>query len=129
MNKKIAFTSLAFAAALFAAPAPASAHGDEAKEGKAAADTVTGEVIDINCYMGHDGKGKDHMQCAKQCIKKGLPVGLLTEKGDIYLAVAEGHKSANDMLADKAAQTVSVVGEVSEKSGTKMITIHQILKK
>jgi hypothetical protein len=129
MKNKITFTSLAFAAALFAAPTAVSAHGDEAHEGKAAADTVTGEVIDINCYMAHDGKGKDHMQCAKQCIKKGLPVGLLTEKGDVYLAVAEGHKKANDMLADKAAQTVTVVGEVSEKSGNKMITIHEILRK
>ena len=95
----------------------------------AAKDTLTGEVIDLACFMAHDGQGKDHMKCAKQCIQKGLPVGLLTEKGEVYLAVGENHKKANEMLADKAAQTITVVGKVTEKAGSKMITIHEIVKK
>jgi hypothetical protein len=128
LKKSHALTlALALAAAL-AAPRPARADDDHAKKA-AAKDTVTGEVVDLACYMGHDAKGKDHMQCAKTCINKGLPVGLLTEKGDVYLAVGENHKKANDLLADKAGQTVTVVGEVAEKGGSRMVTIHEIVKR
>lgn len=129
MKTILSLSSLTLSAALFGLPTLATAHGHDEHEGKAAADTVTGEVVDLACFMAHDGKGKDHMKCAKQCIQKGLPVGILTEKGDLYLAVAENHKKANDLLADQAAKTITVVGEVSEKSGSKMITIHEILKK
>ena len=120
--------SLALAASLAGAlPTRADEHADH--HAKAAKDTVTGEVIDLACFMAHDGQGKDHAKCAKTCINKGLPVGLLTEKGEVYMAVAEGHKKANDLLADKAAETITVVGEVSEKAGAKLVTIHEVLKK
>lgn len=128
MKKSHAWTLALAVAASMAMPRLARADEDHAKKA-AAKDTVTGEVVDLACYMGHDAKGKDHQQCAKTCIQKGLPVGLLTEKGDIYLAVGENHKKANDMLADKASQTITVVGDVSEKGGTKMVTIHEIVKK
>jgi hypothetical protein len=120
---------LVMAGCLAFLPASVRANDHENHEGKAAKDTVTGEVVDLACYMGHDSRGKDHMKCAKQCIQKGLPVGILTEKGELYMAVGENHKKANEMLADKAAQTITVVGSVSEKSGAKMIAIHEVLKK
>ena len=130
MKNSHAWTLALVVAAAMAMPRLARADDDHDHAKKSAAkDTVTGEVVDLACYMGHDAKGKDHQQCAKTCIQKGLPVGLLTEKGDIYLAIGENHKKANDMLADKASQTITVVGEVSEKGGTKMVAIHEIVKR
>ncbi len=122
MKRIFAFSTLA-TALLIGVPALADEHK------AAASDTLTGEVVDLNCYLGHGGMGKDHAKCAKQCIKKGLPVGLLTEKGEIYLAVGPDHNKANDLLVEKASETVTVVGEVSEKSGMKLIAVHEILKK
>jgi hypothetical protein len=129
MKYRNSLSLLAIAGTMAMLPATVRAHGDEKHEGKAAKDTLTGEVVDLACFMAHDGQGKDHMKCAKQCIQKGLPVGILTDKGEVYLAVGENHKNANEMLADKAAQSVTVVGDISEKAGTKMITIHELLKK
>lgn len=129
MKYRKSFSLLALAVIMAWLPATVRAHGDDKREGKAAKDTLTGEVVDLACFMSHDGQGKDHMKCAKQCIQKGLPVGILTEKGEVYLAVGENHKKANEMLADKAALNVTVVGAVSEKAGTKMITIHELLDK
>ncbi|MBI3088603.1 MAG: hypothetical protein HYY91_06965, partial [Candidatus Omnitrophica bacterium] len=40
--------------------------------------TLTGEVVDVFCYLSHpkDGIGKGHAGCAKKCIKSGLPVAI-----------------------------------------------------
>ena len=41
-------------------------------------DTLTGEVVDVFCYLDHgaEGLGKKHASCAKKCIKNGLPVAI-----------------------------------------------------
>lgn len=87
---------------------------------KAATQTIKGEVVDLMCYLDHGAKGEKHKGCATKCIKGGGPVGLLTEDDKLYLVVGD-HAPANDLLADKAAQTVTLKGKVVEKNGMKMI--------
>ena len=81
--------------------------------------SVTGEVVDLMCYLDHGAKGDKHKGCAEKCIKSGGPVGLLSGD-DLYLVIGD-HKPMNDELASKAAQTVTVKGKVVEKNGMKMI--------
>src|SRR6516165_2873179 len=38
--------------------------------------TVTGEVLDMTCYIAHNLSGVEHAKCAKECIKRGLPAGI-----------------------------------------------------
>src|SRR5262245_2232547 len=72
-------TVLAFLTALGAATAPAGS----------AAETVTGQVIDLACYMldsrntvpTHTGRG---YACAQACAKEGFQVGLLTSDGHVF---------------------------------------------
>lgn len=86
--------------------------------------TVKGEVIDIKCYssgMG-GGRGEEHQDCAIQCIKGGLPVGLLDEKGAVYVLVPKkGMKGGNEALAEHAAHTVTFKGTLQEKGGMKVL--------
>ncbi|TMQ65760.1 MAG: hypothetical protein E6K77_02070 [Candidatus Eisenbacteria bacterium] len=49
------------------------------------ATTVTGEVVDTGCYLGHASKGASHASCATMCIDQGMPMGVLTQKGVLYL--------------------------------------------
>ena len=68
-------------AGLLAAAGLVFAHGDEEHEGHdghadAATVTVTGEVLDMACYIDHGATGAKHAECAKTCIESGLPVGL-----------------------------------------------------
>ena len=87
--------------------------------------TVTGEVIDVKCYiqgmMG--GMGEDHKQCATDCIKGGLPVGILDEKSEkVYLVVPKaGMKGANEELLPFVAQKVKMTGTFAEKGGQKIL--------
>ncbi len=110
----------------------ASFASDGGHEGhKSAMQTVTGEVMDLTCYMAHpeNGKGKDHAGCAKKCIQKGMPVGILTSDGKLYVAGDANHKAPNDMLAEHAGKTVTAMGEVKEMNGVKMLLIKKLVSK
>ena len=90
--------------------------------------TITGEVVDLMCYLDHGAKGEKHKGCAEKCIKSGGPVGLLTADDQLYLVIGE-HKPMNDELAAKAAQKVTLTGKVVERHGMKMIENAQIAEK
>jgi hypothetical protein len=89
--------------------------------------SITGEVVDLMCYLDHGAKGEKHQGCAEKCIKSGGPVGLLTDDNQLYLVIGE-HKPMNDELASKAAQKVTLKGKVVERNGMKMIANAQIEK-
>ncbi len=82
--------------------------------------TITGEVVDLMCYLDHGARGEKHKSCAEKCIKSGGPVGLLTSDGQLYLVIGE-HKPMNKELAAKAADTITLKGKVVERNGMKMI--------
>lgn len=78
--------------------------------------TVTGVLIDSKCYsMSATNKGQDHdtpkgkmANCAAACAKMGLPVAVLTDKGDVYVLVAPSLNFA-DHMAREARVTGTVV--------------------
>jgi hypothetical protein len=116
---KSAVVSLAFSAVL-ALPSQNFA----AEESAGSTQTITGEVVDLMCYLDHGAKGEKHKGCAEKCIASGGPVGILS--GDqVYLIVGE-HAPMNKELASKAAQTVTVKGKVVERSGMKLIENAQL---
>lgn len=88
--------------------------------------SVTGEVVDLMCYLDHGAKGEKHQGCAEKCIKSGGPVGLLSGE-DLYLVIGD-HKPMNEELAPKAGQTITLKGKVVEKHGMKMIENAEIEK-
>jgi hypothetical protein len=92
----------------------------------AATKSITGEIVDLMCYVDHGAKGEKHKGCAEKCIKSGGPVGLLSGD-DLYLVIGD-HKPMNEELAAKAAQTVTLKGKVVEKNGMKMIENAEIEK-
>lgn len=90
--------------------------------------TVTGEVVDLACYLGHGASGAGHRDCAQKCISSGLPVGI--KSGDtLYLAVGSEHGTANAALASLAAQQVTVEGEVTERDGVHLIALKKVIAK
>jgi hypothetical protein len=112
------------AAALFAA-SPVMAHeGHEhgQKDELASGETkkITGEVIDMGCYIDHNATGEKHTDCAKKCITSGLPVGLKADDGKIYLLIGE-HKPLNSELAQYAAKKITIEGKITSRDGVNMI--------
>jgi hypothetical protein len=96
--------------------------------------TVTGEVVDMQCYIsGAMGKatGPEHKECATNCAKGGIPIGILEEKtGNLVFAgqTKNAMKGANEMLIDLIAERVTVTGRMVEKGGVKLLLISKVLK-
>lgn len=89
--------------------------------------SVTGEVVDLMCYLDHGAKGEAHSGCAKKCIESGGPVGLLTKDDQLYLVIGE-HKPMNHQLAGHAGKSITVKGKVVERNGVRMIENAEIEK-
>jgi hypothetical protein len=112
---------------------PVSAHEhehgekhDEAAEANTV--TVTGEVLDMACYLDHGATGAKHADCAKTCIESGLPVGIKGSDGKTYLLIGD-HKPMNKELAQHAAKTITVRGKAVSRDGFNMIENAEIVSK
>ena len=94
----------------------------EGSHGKTDSFKVTGEILDLACYLSSGAKGASHASCAKTCIKGGLPVGIKSDSDSkLYLIIGD-HQSLNDKLASVAAETVTIEGKLVMRDGLSMIT-------
>src|SRR2546428_13021171 len=78
-------------------------HGKE-KSDAAAEKSVTGEIVDMMCYVDHNAVGESHGQsCGAKCIKNGGPVGIVSDR-KAELVVGE-HKPIKDQHAEYRGKT------------------------
>jgi hypothetical protein len=123
---KLAVT-LAFTAGLAASPlALADEHAKESLDASATKE-VTGEIVDMMCYVDHNAMGEKHANCGEKCIKNGGPVGIVSE-GKAILVVG-AHKPMNDELAPLAGKTVTLKGKMASNGGVVMLENAEIVKK
>ena len=89
---------------------------------------VTGEVLDMTCYIAFNLSGPDHAKCARICIRNGLPAGIKTQDGKVYLLTGEPGHSVNAELADYAAQVVTIKGKQTVRDGFAQLQVEEIRK-
>jgi len=89
---------------------------------------VTGEVLDMTCYIASNLSGPNHAECAKVCIKNGEPAGIKTQDGKVYLLTGEPGQSINAKLAEYAAQVVTIKGRQSVRDGFAQLQVEEIRK-
>ncbi|HEY3177164.1 MAG TPA: hypothetical protein VGK94_15530 [Candidatus Polarisedimenticolia bacterium] len=86
--------------------------------------TVKGEVVDLWCYLEDGSHGPEHKACTTECAKAGNPIGIVDDKGNIYVVMGmKDHRAGRDVLADKMAQTVTVTGTLVKKGGTQVLYV------
>ena len=122
---KIAVAAVFIAALTFSPLAVAQhEHGGDTASSK----EVTGEVVDMMCYIDHNAVGEKHGQsCGAKCVKNGGPVGIVSD-GKAYLVVGE-HKPMNDQLAEYCGKTITLKGKMAERGGIAMLENAEIVKK
>ena len=79
--------------------------------------SLTGELIDTQCWFTHNGEGKDHAACAVKCAKGGQDLAFLdTRTGEIHSLIASGHgKNPNEGLYDHVGVPVQVRGTLYKR--------------
>jgi hypothetical protein len=88
-------------------------------------DKITGEVIDITCYVGHEGKGEKHAACATKCLSAGMPAGIVSA-GKLYVVTMKDHSAPNAKLAAWAGKEVTAMGSIIEKDGARIFEIDSV---
>jgi hypothetical protein len=80
--------------------------------------SITGEIVDTGCYLGSGERGAKHVSCATKCIANGMPMGLLTADGTLYLlTLNHDNPDPYNQLKNLAGKTVTVTGPVMKRSG------------
>src|SRR5512136_3178580 len=89
---------------------------------------ITGEIIDTYCFALMGAKGESHRQCAIDCVKAGIPAGLLEEgTGKVYVLLPSKDKSGLPKgVMDKMAKKVTITGKVYTSGGSQFLTIESI---
>ena len=119
-----------FAVALTFSPLAFAQEHEHGKQDLTAAaeKTVTGEVVDMMCYVDHNAMGEKHGQsCGVKCIESGGPVGIVSD-GKAYLVVGE-HKPMNTELAQYCGKTITLKGKMAERGGIAMLENAEVVKK
>ena len=107
-------------ATIIAATAAFAHEGEKEKLASDETKKITGEVLDLACYVDHGAVGNDHTGCAKKCIEGGLPVGLKADDGKTYLLIGE-HVPLNKELAAHAGKKITVEGKVASRDGINLL--------
>jgi len=86
--------------------------------------TVTGEVVDVSCYLQLGRRGLAHVACGTKCINNGQPIGLVDAQDQLYLLFPEPHHprrdgeaSIKDTFLPYLAQQVRVTGMMTNLRG------------
>ena len=97
---------------------------------------LTGEIMDTWCYvseiMGASEAvlGTAHHQCAVWCAAGGVPVGLLSEAGEIFMILKLGDEdtsNAGPRILEIQSSRVTVDGDLYERDGIKYLLIDEVV--
>lgn len=108
--------------------ATAEAHKKVLEGGKVA--TVTGEVVDVSCFLQLGKRGEAHVACGSKCIANGQPIGVVDADGTLYIVMAEEHHPRRDgqvelktVLGPLLAKTVTITGMTVTMGGARALFV------
>jgi len=89
--------------------------------------TVQGEIVDLACYLSKGSRGPSHRVCAQKCAERGIPIGVLTDDGNVFLLLEDHsdedpYEDAKKLAGDRA----EVKGKKFSKPGIVGIVVGEI---
>ncbi len=89
---------------------------------------VTGELIDTYCFSLMGAKGESHRQCAIDCVKAGIPAGILEDgTNKVYVLLPNKDKTGLPKeVLEKMARKVTITGKVAAVGGSQFLTVESI---
>ena len=98
--------------------------------------SLTGEIVDVSCYLQLGKHGAKHKDCGQKCARNGNPIGLLAQDGDLFLLMAEEHHprrdgqagSLREALVEQMGSIVTVTGTATEVNGARGLFVSGFAK-
>jgi type 1 fimbria pilin len=89
--------------------------------------TLTGTVIDLNCYVAGGAMGANHKGCAEACAKAGVQLGILSSDGTIFVPVSSKPADpTNPKLIPYAETKVKITGTHRMTNGLHTIEVKTV---
>jgi hypothetical protein len=89
--------------------------------------TITGEVVDLWCYLEGGDRGPAKKDCAVACAKAGNPIGVLDAKGNLFVTAGlKDHQPAQSVLLTRMGDQVTIIGTVVKKGGVQMLYVDYV---
>jgi hypothetical protein len=108
--------------------ATAEANKKVLESGKPA--TITGEVVDVSCYLQLGKRGEAHIACGSKCIANGQPIGIVDAEEKLTIVMAEEHHPRRDgqvelktVLGPLLAKQVTLSGMLTEMRGYRALFV------
>ena len=51
--------------------------------------TITGELVEVSCYLQLGKRGEAHIPCGSECLKNGQPAGIVDKDGKLTILFVE----------------------------------------
>jgi len=76
------------------------------------------------CYLSKGSRGASHKACAQLCAKRGVPIGVLTDGGELYLLL-DDHNNPDpyDDAKKLAGERAEISGKRFNKQGVASIVV------
>lgn len=89
---------------------------------------LTGEIIDLDCYLRDGSRGEHHRSCALVCAKNGSPLALLEDGTErvLPLAGATPASNPNEKVVELIALRVAVRGRLFERAESRVLVIETV---
>jgi hypothetical protein len=97
---------------------------------------IRGEVIDTWCYFSGVMGGEDavvgtaHHTCALWCAAGGIPVGVLTEDGDVYMVLkieGEDPLAQSDAVMEIQSDVITAKGLHYVRDGVNYLVVEEVV--
>ena len=95
----------------------------KAAETAAKSVTVSGEIVDMACYMGHGAMGEKHKECALKCASNGMPLMMIVQGKAVLLTPDHDNPDPYNSLKTMAGSMVEVSGTLATRSGVSGINV------
>src|SRR5438093_13309079 len=86
--------------------------------------TITGELVEVSCYLQLGKRGEAHIPCGSDCLKNGQPAGIVDKDGKLTVLFVEEHDprrngevDIREQLVQLLATQVTATGMLTKKDG------------
>ena len=88
--------------------------------------TLTGEVVDLHCYLTRGASGAEHAGCANACLARGVTAGFRADDGRVFVLLGGRPFPVKDQIAGLAGEKVTVTGTPVERDGMRALQLKTV---
>ena len=88
--------------------------------------TLSGEVVDLHCYLTRGASGAEHAGCGNACLARGVTAGFLADDGRVFVLLGGRPFSVKDQIAGLAGEKVTLTGTPVERGGMRALQLKTV---